>query len=52
MKTILAVDDFAPIRPRATFTPQDAGYKASAAVDGNHALHPPQLLAIVQKVIG
>lgn len=51
MKTILAVDDFAPIRQRVTFTPQDAGYKMSAAVDGNDALQPPQLLAVVQKVI-
>jgi two-component system chemotaxis response regulator CheY len=38
MKTILAVDDSQTIREMVTFTLQDAGYEALAAVDGVDAL--------------
>jgi two-component system chemotaxis response regulator CheY len=38
MKTILAVDDSQTIREMVTFTLQDAGYEALAAIDGADAL--------------
>jgi two-component system chemotaxis response regulator CheY len=38
MKNILAVDDSQTIREMVTFTLQDAGYEALAAVDGVDAL--------------